>query len=178
MAGLRSLLTGTSTSSLQVGLGLLFLQLGLGPCPAANSDCTVYSHCGRVGTVLATHKRVGVRPAVRARAEAARLRRVLGTPAGARGSWEPRHEAQTSVCNDTSFEQVPLAATPSCEHLHLWKYPLPVALQWPLKWPPVATSGVLGPYCMCRKLSLATRSVKALQVFRKTCKDFQYIESL
>jgi len=28
-------------------------------------------------------------------------RRVLGT--GARGSWEPRHEAPTSVCNDTSL---------------------------------------------------------------------------
>jgi hypothetical protein len=42
-----------------------------------------------------------MRLAVRARAVAACPRRVLGT--GARGSWEPRHEAPTSVCNDTSF---------------------------------------------------------------------------
>ena len=36
---------------------------------------------------------------------------------------------------------VALEATSSCVHLHLWKYPLTVAQQWPLKGPPVA-SGV------------------------------------
>jgi hypothetical protein len=58
------------------------------------------------GAVPPTAVRVDMRLAVRARAVAACPRRVLGT--GARGSWEPRHEAPTSVCNDTSFSS-PLA---------------------------------------------------------------------
>ena len=57
----------------------------------------------RAGAVPPTAVRVDMRLAVRARAVAACPRRVLGT--GARGSWEPRHEAPTSVCNDTSLER-------------------------------------------------------------------------